>query len=108
MKPLATPFEAWEFEPEEFAVAASFSPEQTRHIQTELSAHAAKKVALAFDPSAGENAQLRFLLESEYERGACEALASLLNTSDDVKSDIAAFLEKQKLLQQDAKPKPPQ
>lgn len=93
MKQLDTPFEAYEFESEEFAVAAVFSLEQTAHIKTELAAFAAKKATLAYNPALGVTAKDTFIQEHEYLRGACDALASLLTTSDNTKSDLLAVLE---------------
>jgi len=95
MKKLETPFEAYEFTEEEFPVAAVFSEQQECHIKTELAAFAAKKVTLSFQPSGGEHAEDAFILEHEYLRGACDALSSLLNTSDDTKTALAVALQEQ-------------
>lgn len=101
MKPMPTPFEAYEFTDEEFPVAATFSTEQMNHIKTELAAHAVKKLAIAFNPALGITAKDTFIGEHEYERGAMDALSALLNTSDDSKNALTeALKEKQESQQQ--------
>jgi hypothetical protein len=95
MKAMQTPFESYEFTAEEWPVAATFNDLQEKHIKTELAAFAMQKVNIGFSPETGPNAQLKFILESEYLRGACEALQHLLSVSEDERSALAAALQAQ-------------
>lgn len=95
-----TPFEAWTFTEEEEAVAMVFMPLQEQHLKTELSVIANERMILAVDPESS-NAQLKFLLESEYLRGKLEILGYLLQLSNDKKNVLLERLRQQIDLQKD-------
>lgn len=84
-----TPFQAWEFTPEEWPIAACFNDLQEKHIRTELAVCATEKNLLAVTP----DNPTKYLMEQEFIRGKMEILAYLLTVSETTRTDLQKAIE---------------
>jgi hypothetical protein len=87
--PAATPFEKWEFSPEEVLAAASFTDWNIKFIQNEISSHAQAMTQTEFNGAD----DLKAMREHTYHRGAMEALQWVLKMHEEATALLKAQAE---------------
>ena len=93
-------FQSYDFSPEEYIAATTFSDLQTKYLQTELSIAATEKIHLAaVTPDQRSVDDITFRLAHEYCRGKIEMLVYLLQSSESRMEEASRLLREQAELQ---------